>query len=216
VVDVRDDRDVSEREWSTEAVIDRHDALTTFNGRFSNAGVELRLPAPPPPEGADQPGDQNNQGGDNHGGGGGGGGEPPYNLFTLWFDLYLVDSWDGENPRNGPDRLEVLANGESVFRETFTNDEGLWQSFRGPDDGPRHIGFRDLWKDSIYRDIDVSFTIDESDTQLVIRWQDLGLQGMSDESWAIDNVRVAYTAVPAPGSMALAACGGFLLLRRRR
>ncbi len=61
---------------------------------------------------------------------------------------------------------------------------------------PRDLGFAGgtSRQDAIYRDVEIPFTT--SATTAEITFADLGLQSVGDESWGIDNVRVARSAAP--------------------
>jgi len=54
--------------------------------------------------------------------------------------------------------------------------------------GARDLGFRTSYADAIYRQVTVSFTADDATT--VLRFADGGLEGVSNESWGLDNVKV--------------------------
>ncbi len=225
-------------EWSSNALLERHGSFSRYNGRYSKTAVTLSLVAAPPPGGGASlfvgqigsgsqvlidgghggGGDDDGDGGGGDDGGGDGGGGAPYNLYTLEFDLYVIDSWDGEG-KYGPDVFEVRANSGVIFHETFSN--GLKpQSFRPPDVGPTHLGYSSSFKDSIYRDISVSFQLPEGSQKLSLTFEGIGLQGLVDESWGIDNITVSYQVVngmiPAPGTLAPGAAAVALLARRRR
>lgn len=131
--------------------------------------------------------------------------------YTATFDLYVLDSWDGDN---GPDRFLVSSNMNILFDETISNSSAT-QSFRAPDVGPAHMGFNAAYKDSIYRGISVTFAGGASEL-MKLKWRGEVMQGMSDESWGIDNVVVTWEVVPAPGSMALLGAGALLMARRKR
>ncbi len=183
--------------WSTNTKLAiAGSTLTTFNGNYSNGFTRLTLPAATRP--------QNVAGSSTF----------LFNRFTVKFDLYILDSWDGNETTYGVDRLKVLVNSVAKFDETFTNHTGITQSFRSPDVSGSNLGFAG-WRDAIYRG--VSFTFDDPGTStLAIQWQDGGLQGISDESWGIDNVKVTYQVVPAPGPASCLLAGLGLLARRRR
>lgn len=186
--------------WSTGTLIclENEKNFTWFNGRYSgNQSTTLTLAAPPPPK---------------TGSGTGG----PYNLFTVTFDLFILDSWDGNDTNLGPDRFSVKANGATIFSETFANQHNN-QSARRPDVGPIQLGFDSRYNDSIYRKFAKDFTIPDTATTIVLNFGALGLQGLNDESWGIDNVKVEYKVVPAPGAAAMVmGLAGVMGFRRRR
>lgn len=187
-------------QWSTNSKLNREaeQTFTWFSGRYSAENIALTLPGVPPPKSA----------GNNNDGGG------KYNLFTLTFDLFIIDSWDGLEPANGPDRFIVKANTVERFNEAFSN-VGTTQTYRRPDIGPVQLGFDGRYNDSIYRKVAIDFTVpDNQDIKLEFRGT--ALQGLTDESWGMDNVQVSYKVVPAPGAMGLAGLGGVLLLGRRK
>ncbi|MBI3867281.1 MAG: VCBS repeat-containing protein [Verrucomicrobia bacterium] len=116
--------------------------------------------------------------------------------YTLGFDLYVIDSWDGGSALTGDD-FAVWADSASVFRESFSNYNGNppggAQSFpRSPDEGRANFGFNASLVDAIYRSIEINFTA--SNAISVIRFQGANLQAVDDESWGLDNVRVRTTA----------------------
>lgn len=178
--------------WSANTHFEQLVPFTRYIGRYSGEeSVVLALPAPA--AAALGPGQSY--------------------LYTLTFDFYALDSWDGYEPNFGPDWFRVYANGSIVFDETFANVHNL-QSFRPPDVGPAPMGYAAA-PDSIYRDIAVPFQAPGA-TTLSLKFRGQVLQGMADESWGIDNVRVAYQVVPAPGPLALLGLAGLVVARRRR
>jgi hypothetical protein len=216
-------------EWSSNTIFTHHENFSWFVGRYTeDQGVTLTLAAPPKPTcGGTTGGGSTGSGGTTGSGGGTGtgstggstggtsGGESSEccNLFTLMFDLYIIDSWDGYLTPHGPDHFQVLVNDVMIFDETFANQHH-YQSFRAPDVGPMHMGFNSLYKDSIYRDISIPFTIGDAET-ISIRFRSQGLHSMADESWGLDNVRVSYVPIPSPGAMGLL-CAGLLVMAPRR
>ncbi|MGB3654095.1 MAG: CARDB domain-containing protein, partial [Rivularia sp. (in: cyanobacteria)] len=114
----------------------------------------------------------------------------PGATYGLEFDFYAIDSWEGNDTPTRPDYLNIFVDNTQVFQETFSNFSDIPQTYnRQPDIGGvnNNLGFSS-WDDSIYRKIPITFTAIGSTTQ--IRFADGGLQGLSDESWGIDNVRV--------------------------
>jgi hypothetical protein len=131
--------------------------------------------------------------------------------YTATFDLYAIDSWDGDA---GGDRFLVSSNMNILFDETISNVGGT-QSLRAPDVGPAHMGFNAQYKDAIYRDLSVTFYGGPAEL-MKLKWRGEAMQGMTDESWGIDNVKVTWEVIPAPGSMALLGLGALLMVRRKR
>ncbi len=120
----------------------------------------------------------------------------PGETYTLEWDLYLLDSWDGSHSLYGPDYFNIDIDGKQVFHETFTNfpEQNFPQTFT---ESPYEIGSYGLtsyYRDSIYRDIQLTFTAQNATT--TIRFSDelnfvesVSL-GLADETWGIDNVEV--------------------------
>ncbi len=226
-------------EWSTNSQLDSQPLFTQFNGRHSNRGITLTLFQPPPPPddggkpgksaggmgagngispfGKTKIGDGDNGGGDGGGDNGGGGGDGSTSYYTLTFDLYAFDSWDGDGPKHGPDIFEVQVNGQVLFSETISNGDKP-QSFRAPDIGPEFLAYSPTWADSIYRNITLTFDRPIDAEYLNITWFGKGLQGVYDESWGIDNVMLTAStrAIPVPGTLAPAGLALVLAGRRRR
>lgn len=196
--------------WSSNVFVETQgpSIFTRFAGRYGNDRLVLTLPVIDPlgPRDTTEPPPDDN-------GGGGGGGEP-FVQYALSFDLYIIDSWDGDASNFGPDHFEVRVNSDSLFNETFANQHEF-QSFTRPDIGPVQLGYSGF-DDSIYRAITIPFTLDPAATALIISFEGLGLQTLADESWGIDNVQIAYDIVPAPASAGLLALGGLVLGARRR
>ncbi|MBK7404023.1 MAG: hypothetical protein IPJ41_05190 [Phycisphaerales bacterium] len=233
-------------EWSSNSVLDQSTNFTRFNGRYSNAGITLVLPLPPSGGGKTSKsvgnvgqiggvggvviggglggggggggGGGNGDGGGGGGGGGGdggGGGGGQSNLYTVSFDFYAIDSWDGDGPNYGPDLFEVRINNNLLFHETFSNGDKP-QSFRAPDIGPAPLGYSANWDDSIYRNIALTLELPSDTPKLFITWVGSGLQGVLDESWGIDNLKITRSQglIPAPATLTPAAA--LLLLGARR
>jgi MYXO-CTERM domain-containing protein len=131
--------------------------------------------------------------------------------FALTFDLFAMDSWDGHNATFGPDWFRVYVDDVLLFNETISN-QGPAYTIREPDVGPVQLGYGTAL-DSIFRDLTVEFDA-PAGTPIKIKFQGHVMQGIPDESWGIDNVRVG--TVPAPGPAALLGLAGLLAARRRR
>lgn len=190
--------------WSHAFLQQDSAVFTTFNGRHNNSYTQLNLTAVPPPIGQ-------NINGEVPGAGSGG----SYIQYTVTFDFYAFDTWDGDDLLYGRDFMNVLVNNTTVFSNTFANQPGCAQSFREPDVGRTQLGGRSGAWDSIYRSISIPFSVGSA-SSIAIKWQDGGLQVANDESWAIDNVRVTYEVVPTPGVAGVLGAAGLCASRRRR
>lgn len=191
-------------EWGSTARLDQGANFTKFLGRYSentptvlNNSVSLTLPRP-----ADDTGNP------------GSGTPSTWYVYNLTFDFYCIDAWHGTDPTTGPDKFEVFINGSNLLSNTYSNT-GAPQSAPAPTLGPVQLGFGAASFDSIYRDVSIDF-LPGAATQLTFKWRSDGLTGVNNESWGIDNVRVGYTVVPTPGSVALLGLGGLAALKRRR
>src|ERR1043166_9146436 len=121
--------------------------------------------------------------------------------YTVGFDLYIIDTWDGAG---GPDYFNVLVNGFNLFHETFSNynqdPPNQPQSYLGqPDSGRVDMGFASGYVDAIYRNVEVTFIASNATAQ--ITFQGENLEGLSNESWGLDNVGVKLTSSLAPGTI---------------
>ncbi|MGA2863269.1 MAG: FG-GAP-like repeat-containing protein [Verrucomicrobiota bacterium] len=118
----------------------------------------------------------------------------PGQAYTVGFDLYLIDSWDG----NGDgDYFNVNINGTQLFHQTFSNYNGnppnSPQSYPGqPDEGRANFGFNPSWVDAIYRNVEIPFIASNAIVQVSFGGQ--GLEDMNNESWGLDNVGVRLTS----------------------
>ena len=109
----------------------------------------------------------------------------PGRAYVVEFDLMIIDTWDGNS---GPDYFNVDIAGSQVFHHTFSNMGGS-QTYPGaPDVGGQNFGWWSSYADSIYRGIAIPFVA--TTTSTAIRFYDGGLEGLSNESWGIDNVGV--------------------------
>lgn len=221
-------------EWSSNMTRNTtaRQAFSAFNGLNGRRNITLTLgalpalPVVPPGAGGISAGTNlpstGGSGGTAAGGSGTGGtggtgtgGALSYRL-NVTFDLYVIDSWDGTESTYGVDKFLVRANNTLIFDESFTNQTGNHQSYTGaPEVAGTNLGFN-TFNDSIYRNISLDFTVPQGQP-IVLLFTDTLNQINNDEAWGIDNVRVSYTVVPAPGVMAmLGGLGTFAARRRRR
>jgi hypothetical protein len=133
---------------------------------------------------------------------------PPHSAVSVAFDLFIILTWDGNSAGVGPDIWQMrLRDGTVLQRSTFSNlsenPNGEGQSFPdeyNPTNVTRFLPFKGatetntlgfLWgaspKDAVYR-IQKSFV--HTNANLVLEFSGIGLQGIGDESWGLDNVSV--------------------------
>ena len=135
---------------------------------------------------------------------------PPHSSVTVTFDLYVLDSWDGDGKTqggtshgSGPDMWEIaLERGPTIFRTTFSNlDEfDWWQSYPDAlDDGrhPAYTGAAEIdtlgyayYGDSVYR---LTFMFPHESSELALVFSASTVQQVRDESWGIDNLRIGVS-----------------------
>src|SRR5262249_9224972 len=106
----------------------------------------------------------------------------PGTAYTLGFDLYIIDSWDG-----GSDLFNVRLNRANVFQQSFGQFGS--QGYTGqPDEGRANFGFAPNWVDAIYRNIEINFVASNAAT--AISFYGLNLENIDNESWGLDNIGV--------------------------
>jgi hypothetical protein len=161
-----------------------------------------------------------------------------HDTVTVSFDAYIINSWDGAagNGDAGPDEFRFISDGTTRLDTTFSNvnEFGRTQNYPNATGGatvPAHTGAAEVdtlgysfFGSTVYA---LSFTFAHTGGGLTLDWLSLGLQGLTDESWGIDNLVVSTSCVgdcapptttPEPASLALLGLGlaGFAALRRRR
>jgi hypothetical protein len=158
----------------------------------------------------------------------------PGNVYDVTLDLLVKATWDGNAPVVGPDVWRVTAGGSTLVDTTFSNVTGSYQSFSsngyigGPGNYAPGTNASVVNNDpdinnrySIYKFDKIALPQIEftpATSTVTLSFEGQGLQGVPDESWALDNVVVSGrgNAIPEPGTLALAGLGALVLLRRRR
>ena len=160
---------------------------------------------------------------------------PAHSSVTIAFDLYIIQSWDGNGQQGGgEDAWQLGLGGSPVFKTNFANFTGAnTQAFPnqvapfgvGGNFAPRtgafdngHLGFGlGDFGDSTYR---FSLTFPQSASSLAINFTSLQNQAPGDEGWGLDNVTISVSggvvAAPEPGALALLAFVGLTALVGRR
>ena len=149
----------------------------------------------------------------------------------MGFLLAIIETWDGSGG-SGPDLLDVILDGTSIFSETFdTQDFGADQSYSPAPNvllspkSDRGFGFVNNTDDGYDMRLEPRFhNIPHTGRTAVIQWKagGAGLEPTGNESWAIDNVTVTLGTIPEPGTLTLLTVAfplvtflGFATLRRR-
>ena len=127
----------------------------------------------------------------------------PHTAVTLTFDLYILKSWDGNNPNYGPDRWSLsVQGGPTLLDTTFSNNpktgaydlslQNYPESYSAHQTGAAAVntlGYK-FYGDSIYH---LSFTFAHIGAKLALNFSSSLFEGKGtgDESWGLDNVRVS-------------------------
>lgn len=137
---------------------------------------------------------------------------PAHSALNIGFLFAAIDSLDGTGNFPSGDFLHISIDGNTVFRESFANAlESQPQSYiptAGVELARRvDLGFGGpggYHTDSAYNlgaDPRFSgFAHSASTATISFLIEGQGIQELSDESWALDNLRVDVNAVPVPGA----------------
>src|SRR5262249_51226700 len=127
---------------------------------------------------------------------------PPHKTVALEFDLYILKSWDGNNPNYGPDRWSLRGRGgPSLLDTSFSNNfkKGDWdvslQDYPAAGSAPQSgraaantLGYK-FFGDSVYH---LTFRFPHAGESIALDFSSSLFEGkgLGDESWGLDNVRV--------------------------
>lgn len=122
---------------------------------------------------------------------------PAHSAIDIDFLLAIIDSWDGNNGSGSPDRFNVTVDGTNVFSETFDYQDSFDQTYVAPPSGlladRTALGFGTQADSAYNMSIEPRLgAIPHSASSLTIAFfaSGNGWEGGTNESWAIDNLRV--------------------------
>ena len=138
---------------------------------------------------------------------------PPHGSVALEFLFAAIDSLDGTGSFPSGDFFRITVDGVQVFRESFANaTTSQVQSYAPPPGGElarrQDLGFSG--PGSFYTDSAYNFALEpalraipHSATTMTIEFlmEGPGVQPLSDESWAVDNLRVVLDPAPVCDSI---------------
>ncbi|NVN94214.1 MAG: gliding motility-associated C-terminal domain-containing protein [Bacteroidetes bacterium] len=130
---------------------------------------------------------------------------PAHDSVEISFDLYIHDTWDGNNSNGGPDFWSLFINNDTIINTTFANYPNYTQAFpqNFPSNNPLQTGAfltnlptRCFYNcgTSLYK---ISRTIFNVSNNLLINFYGNPIENICNESWSIDNVKVKLLNVNA-------------------
>ncbi len=137
---------------------------------------------------------------------------PSHDFITVDFDLFIHDSWDGNNTNSGPDVFNMIVNGDTSIHTTFSN----WnfspyntQAYPNniPASNPNFTGALatnlptacNSSVSTLSAKYHISKTIAHTAASLTLLLEAVGTEIACNESWSIDNL-VIQRRTPAPSS----------------
>lgn len=136
----------------------------------------------------------------------------PHQYVKVEFDLYLHDTWDGNDAFTGVDTWKMDIDGNNIVNTTFSNFGYRTQAF--PDNSPSvHPNFTGAVSASLparcnlgggaptskYR---ISKIVPHNSSSISIVLEAMGLEEVCNESWSIDNFELSLGTGSAPASAA--------------
>jgi len=132
---------------------------------------------------------------------------PAHSQVTISFDLFIIRSWDGNNQVEGPDQWWMELDGVKLLDTTFSNwPNDLWQqAYPGnypAANFPAQTGAEEVnslgylygsdWleMDAVYH---IEMTLGHNSDDLLVALEGLGLSGLSEESWGVDNFKITLS-----------------------
>lgn len=139
-------------------------------------------------------------------------GIPTHDYITVDFDLYIHDTWDGNNTSSGPDVFNMLVDGDTSVHTTFSN----WsfapyntQAYPAniPASNPYFTGAIatnlptacNSAVSTLSTKYHITKTIAHTASSLTLLLEAVGIEVACNESWSIDNL-VIQRRTPAPSS----------------
>ncbi len=133
-------------------------------------------------------------------------GERPAGKYKLTLDLYIILSWDGNGPNNGPDRFLMQVDGANILFTNFAN-LGTFHTQAYPTQLPpfgpgaenqqcagafevNTLGFKNASgtpMDSVYR---ITYEWEHAGGPMNLECHGGASQGFPDEYWGLDNIQV--------------------------
>lgn len=139
-------------------------------------------------------------------------GIPSHDFITVDFDLFIHDTWDGNNTSSGPDVFNMLVDGDTSVHTTFSN----WnfapyntQAYPSniPASNPNFTGAIatnlptacNSAVSTLSTKYHITKTIAHTASSLTLLMEAVGIEVACNESWSIDNL-VIQRRTPAPSS----------------
>ncbi len=112
--------------------------------------------------------------------------------YSVSFDLYAIDSWDGSHSSYGPDSFNVSVGGTTAFSKTICHGYPSYgMTYPYPYDQIGSYGYNSSYQDAIFRKVEVIITATSAVSTITFQASFVDpTPGIDNESWGIDNVSV--------------------------